>query len=126
MEELFAHEILVRLPHFDCFLDSEFLFDHDDVIKGSNEFDRGILVSIFCRVIFRRDDQTATLSCAAIDGFYIINHDDVINLKNLTNNVDKLLLVLNGPVDFVVVTRTQIDHNVLVSKEKLFKDFRNL
>ena len=57
-------------------------------------------VSVFCRVIFWGNDKTATFASSSVDSFYDIN---------------ELLLVLNGPVDFVVVTCSQVNHYVLVS-----------
>ncbi len=38
--------------------------------------------------------------------------------KNAFDNVNQFLAVRQGPVDLVVVTRPQIDHDVLVAKEK--------
>ena len=58
------------------------------------------LVLIFCRVILRWDDQTPSLSCPSIDHF---------------DNVDKFLFVRQGPIDFVVVSGSEINHNVFVS-----------
>ena len=34
------------------------------------------------------------------------------------DNVDELLLVLHRPLDLVVVARSQVDHNVLVTEEE--------
>lgn len=34
------------------------------------------------------------------------------------NNVNELLLIIHGPVDFVVVSSAQINHDVLVAEEK--------
>ena len=45
--------------------------------------------------------------------------------NNRTNNVNELLLVLNCPVDFVIVTGAQIDHDGFVAKEELFNYFLN-
>ena len=56
-------------------------------------------VSVLCGVIFGRDDETATLPGSPVHGLDDVNH---------------LLLVLKRPVDFVVVSRAQVDHNVFV------------
>ena len=61
------------------------------------------LVAILGRVVFRRDDQTPAFTCAQVDGL---------------DDVDHFLLVLQCPVDFVVITGAQIDHDVLISEEK--------
>lgn len=61
------------------------------------------LVSVLCRVILGRDDQTTAFSGATIDRFEDINH---------------LLLVLESPVDLVVITSAQIDHHMLVTEEE--------
>ena len=56
-------------------------------------------VSVLRGVIFGRDDETATLPGSPVHGLDDVNH---------------LLLVLKRPVDFVVVSRAQVDHNVFV------------
>lgn len=61
------------------------------------------LVSIFGRIIFGRDDQTASLSRSSVHRF---------------KNVDHFLLVFQRPVDFVVVSGAQVDHDVFVAEEK--------
>ena len=38
--------------------------------------------------------------------------------KYAFDNVDQFLAIREGPVDLVVVTSPQIDHNVLVTEEK--------
>lgn len=48
------------------------------------------------------NDQTATLLSALVDGL---------------NDVDQLLLVLQDPVQFVVVTRSEITHHVFIAIE---------
>lgn len=55
------------------------------------------------RVILRAHDETTSLLCSPIDGL---------------EDIDKLLLILQHPLDFVVVTSTQIDHHVLVAEEE--------
>jgi hypothetical protein len=61
------------------------------------------LVSIFGRVVLGGHNQTPALSGSPVDRLYDINH---------------LLLVLHGPVDLVVVSGAQINHDVLVPKEE--------
>lgn len=63
----------------------------------------GSLVSILCRVILRRHHQTSTLSRASVNRLDYVNH---------------LLFVLQRPVNLVVVTSAQIDHDVLVAEEE--------
>ena len=60
-------------------------------------------IAIFCRIVFRGNDKTTALARPTEQGFH---------------NVDKLLLVFHGPVNFVVVTRSQINHDVLVTVEE--------
>ncbi len=61
------------------------------------------LVTVFGGIVLGRDDKTAALSCAAVDGL---------------DDVDQLLLVLHRPVDLVVVAGAQIDHDVSVAEEE--------
>jgi hypothetical protein len=61
------------------------------------------LISIFCRVIFWRHNQTSPLSRTTVNGF---------------DDVNEFLLVFNRPIYFVVISGAQINHNVLVSEEK--------
>jgi len=61
------------------------------------------LVSVFGGVVLGRDNQTSALPRTTVDGLH---------------NVDQLLFILHGPVDFVVVSSSQIDHDVLVPKEE--------
>lgn len=72
-------------------------------IKLSRRGTRPTLVSVLGRVVLGRDYQTTALTGTSIHRFH---------------NVDHLLLVLQWPVDLVVVTRAQIDHNVLVAEEE--------
>ena len=60
-------------------------------------------VSVLCRVVLWRDHETPTLPGAPVDGLHDVHH---------------LLLVLHGPVDLVVVSRAQVDHDVLVAEEE--------
>lgn len=57
-------------------------------------------VSVFCGIILGGHHQTSSFSRSSI---------------NRLNNVYHLLLVLDDPVDLVVVTGAQIDHDVFVS-----------
>jgi hypothetical protein len=59
------------------------------------------LVLVLCRVVLRRDDEAAPLPCATV---------------HRLNDIDHLLFVWNGPVDLVVVTCSQIDHDVLSTR----------
>lgn len=54
-------------------------------------------------VVLGADDQTLALLCATI---------------NDLNEIDHFLWIFNRPSDLVVVTRAQIDHNVLVLEEE--------
>lgn len=60
-------------------------------------------VSVFCRIIFGGYDETT-----AFTGPSIYRLDDV----------DHFLFILNCPVDLVVVTCSQIYHNMLIPEEK--------
>ncbi|CAN8008174.1 unnamed protein product, partial [Ixodes pacificus] len=60
-------------------------------------------VAVLCRVVLGGDDQTSALACPPVHGLYDVHH---------------LLLVLQGPVDLVVVARAQVDHDVLVAEEE--------
>mmetsp|Transcript_43079 Transcript_43079/g.97981 ORF Transcript_43079/g.97981 Transcript_43079/m.97981 type:complete len:208 (+) Transcript_43079:118-741(+) len=60
-------------------------------------------VLVLGRVVLGRDDETPAFPGATVDNLH---------------NVDELLLVLQRPVDLVVVTRPKIDHDVLVSEEE--------
>lgn len=61
------------------------------------------LVSVFGWVVFGGHHKTSSFPCSPVDGL---------------NNVYHLLFVLHCPVDFVVVTRAQVDHDVLVPVEQ--------
>lgn len=63
----------------------------------------GSSVAILGRVILRWDHKTSSLTGPSVDRLQDVNH---------------LLLVLQGPVDFVVVAGAKIDHYVLVAEEK--------
>lgn len=60
-------------------------------------------ISVFCRIILGGHHQTSSLSRSSVNGF---------------NNVYHLLLVLYDPVDLIVVTGAQINHDVFVSETK--------
>ncbi len=62
-----------------------------------------LLVSVARRVILGTDDQTASLLGSPVDGL-----DDVY----------QLLLILEDPVELVIVSGTEIDHHVFISKEE--------
>lgn len=79
-----------------CFLCVECKFMHLSSIAVTLH----TLVSIFGWIILWRDDQTPTLPGTSI---------------HCLNNVYKLLFVSHGPVDFVIVSRTQINHDMLQS-----------
>jgi len=66
-----------------------------------------VLVLVLCGVILGGDDQTAPLPGAPVDGF----HD-----------VDELLLVLQRPVDLIIVSRAQINHHVLQKRRRRMKE----
>jgi uncharacterized 2Fe-2S/4Fe-4S cluster protein (DUF4445 family) len=60
-------------------------------------------VSVSRGVILRRDDQTASLLRAFVNRF---------------DDVNQFLLVLENPVEFVVVTGAEITHHVFVSEKE--------
>ena len=61
------------------------------------------LISVAGRVVFGADDQTTALFRTTVDGL-----DDVY----------QLLLVFQDPVEFIIVSGTEIDHHVFISKEE--------
>lgn len=61
------------------------------------------LVSISSRVVLRADHQPPPLLSPAIDGL---------------QDIDKLLLIFEDPVQFVVVPGSKIAHHVLVAPEE--------
>lgn len=61
------------------------------------------LVSVLRGVVLGRYDQAATLPGASVNSLDDVNH---------------LLLVFHGPVDLVVVSGPQVNHDVLVPEEK--------
>lgn len=52
------------------------------------------------------DDQTATLLCTLVDGL---------------DDVDQLLLVLQYPIQLVIVSRAEIAHHVFISIEEHYR-----
>jgi len=62
-----------------------------------------ILVSVLGRIVLGGHDQTSALPGAPVDSF---------------NDVNQLLFILHGPVDLVVVTSAQINHDVLVAEKE--------
>lgn len=61
------------------------------------------LISVPRAVILRADHQTSALLGSPVDGF---------------DNVNELLLILQHPVELVVVTGAEIAHHVLVAEEE--------
>ena len=55
------------------------------------------------KITFRTDNQTATLLCPSVDSLY---------------NINELLLVLQDPVQFVVVAGAKVAHHVLIPEEE--------
>ena len=55
------------------------------------------------RVILRTVDQTSSLLSAFVNNLQDINH---------------LLLIVQHPVDLVVITRTKVTHHMLISEEE--------
>ncbi len=58
---------------------------------------------MFCAEIFGRDDKTFTFSGTTVNNF---------------KDVDKVLFVLKWPSHFVVVSSSEINHNMSVPEEK--------
>lgn len=63
----------------------------------------GLLVPVPRRVVLGADHETTAFLCASIDSF---------------DDVDHLALVLQEPIQLVVVTRSKIAHHVLVPEEE--------
>ena len=61
------------------------------------------LITVFGTVILRRDDETAALPRSSVNGFYDVN---------------ELVDVIERPVDLVIITGAQIDHDVLVAEKE--------
>lgn len=61
------------------------------------------LVSVFGRVVLGRNHQTSAFASPSVDCFNYINH---------------LLLVFQRPINFIVVSCSQINHYVFVSEEE--------
>jgi deoxyhypusine synthase len=61
------------------------------------------LVTVFCGIIFGRNDKTSPFSSSAIHGLYNIYH---------------FLFVAKGPVDLVVVTSAQVHHDMLIAEKE--------
>lgn len=60
-------------------------------------------VLIPSRVVLWTDDETSTFGRPSIDDF---------------NDIDEFLFIFNSPIDLVVISRSQIHHDVLVSVEE--------
>jgi hypothetical protein len=76
-------------------------------VTAGNQRNNSHSVAITRRVIFRAHHQTPPLLRA---------------LVNRLNNINKLLLVLEHPVQLVVVSRAEIAHHVLVAEEEHHRD----
>ena len=61
------------------------------------------LISVLCRVVLRRYHKTTALARSRVHNL----HD-----------VDEFLFIVHGPVDLVVIARSQVNHDVLISEEK--------
>ena len=61
------------------------------------------LVTVLGGVVLRSNHQTTTFPCPTVD---------------CLNNVNELLLVLESPVNLVVISSAKINHNVLISEEE--------
>lgn len=66
-------------------------------------------ISVFCRIILWRHHQTSSFSRPPVHRF---------------NNVYHLLLVLHRPVDLIVVTGAQINHDVFVPENRGMENMR--
>lgn len=66
-------------------------------------------ISVFCRIILWRHHQTSSFSRPSVHRF---------------NNVYHLLLVLHRPVDLIVVTGAQINHDVFVPENRGMENMR--
>lgn len=64
---------------------------------------RCLLVSVSGGIILGTDDETATLFGSSVDGF---------------DDIDELLFIFEDPVEFVVVSGTEIAHHVFISEEE--------
>lgn len=62
-----------------------------------------VSVAVLRTVVLRRYDQSSSFPCSAINSFDYVNH---------------LLLVVEGPIDLVIVTGAQVHHDVLVPEEE--------
>jgi hypothetical protein len=76
---------------------------HRHVCPPSKNLVSNALVSVSSRVVLRADDKTTTLFRSLVDGL---------------NDINQLLLVFQHPVEFVVVTRSEIAHHVFVAEEE--------
>jgi len=72
-------------------------------VQPNRSFAIRCLVSVSGRVVLWTNDKTSTLLSTTIDSF---------------NDIDQLLLILQDPVELIVVSRTEIAHHVLVSEEE--------
>lgn len=67
--------------------------------QGQRVGSQATSVSVLGGVVLGRHHQAPALAGSSVNSFYDVNH---------------LLFILHGPVDLVVVTCAQIDHDVLV------------
>ncbi len=86
------------LDSTECFADVERQPDPITITTS-----RSRLVPITSRVILRADNQTSALLRTTIDRL---------------QDIDQLLLVLQYPVQLIIITRAEITHHVLVSEEE--------
>jgi hypothetical protein len=73
---------------------------HGPVDRCRDEF---ISITVSCRIVLRADYKTPSFLRAFVDSF---------------DDIDKLLFVLQNPVELVVISGTEITHHVFVSEEE--------
>ena len=61
------------------------------------------LVAIFGGIIFWGNYETTSLLCATVHGFDYVNH---------------LLLIVERPIDLVVVPSAEVDHDMFITKKE--------
>ena len=73
---------------------------------------KNVLILVFGTVVARRNNETFSLSCASVNSF---------------NNVNEFLFIIHCPIDLkviilknnlVIITCSQVNHDVSVSVEK--------
>jgi hypothetical protein len=60
-------------------------------------------ISVACRIVLWADNETSSFLCTLVNGF---------------NDVYQLLLVLQYPIQFVVIAGAEIAHHVFISEEE--------